>query len=79
MDIWIKKSGLKFIHSKVPSSDIIIHTWSERQSLHKGMVVNPALSYLHGGSLEITLTVPLRQESGNLNIYLNEINVSHNL
>ena len=43
------------------------------------MVVNPALSYLHGGSHEITLTVPLRQESGNLNIYLNEINVSHNL
>jgi len=29
-----------------------------------GSVVNPAMPSLHGGSLEITLTVPLRFKKG---------------
>ena len=35
----------------------LINTWSDRA--FKGTVVNPALPSLHGGLLEITLTVPL--------------------
>ena len=34
-----------------------IHTWSDKA--FKGTVVNRELLSLHGGSLEITLTVPL--------------------
>ena len=35
----------------------LIHTWSDKA--FKGNVVNRAAPFLHEGSLEITLTVPL--------------------
>ena len=37
----------------------LIYTWSDKA--FKGAVVNRTLPFLHGGSLEITLTVPLKQ------------------
>jgi len=37
------------------------HMYDNRQKVFKGTVTNQALSYLHGGSLEITLTVPLNR------------------
>ena len=40
----------------------LIHTWSDKA--FKDIVVNRALPNLHGWSLEITHTVPLRLEIG---------------
>ena len=37
--------------------EYLVHTWSDKAL--KGTVVNRALAFLHGDSLEITLTVPL--------------------
>ena len=41
----------------------LIHTWSVKA--FKGTVVNQALPSLHGGSLEITLTVPVKNWNRN--------------
>ena len=38
---------------------LLIKTWSDKAL--KGTVLNRTLPYLHEGSLEITLTVPLTQ------------------
>ena len=42
----------------------LIRTWSEKG--FKGTVVNWAMSSLHGGSLEISLTIPLTKLKENL-------------
>ena len=41
---------------KIKIAIYLTHNWAERA--FKGTVVNRALASLHGGSLEITLTVP---------------------
>ena len=54
---FVKNSKLKIISFKNYKHFNSIHTWSDKA--FNRTVLNPALSPLHGGSLEITLTVPL--------------------
>ena len=48
---------MKMNSLKKQKNAYLIHTWSDEA--FKGTVVNRTMSSLHGGSLEITLTVPI--------------------
>ena len=55
--VFIETINKKKIHFQNYKQLNLIHTWSDKA--FKGIVVNQTLSSLHGGSLEITPTVPL--------------------
>ena len=57
---FLKKSQLKIISFLEIETLYIIHTWPEKAS--NGTLVNRVLQTLHGGSLKITLTVPLNEK-----------------
>ena len=54
---FVEKSEMKMNSLKMNKHECLIQTWSGKA--FKGPVVNRALPSLDGGSLEITLTVPL--------------------
>ena len=56
----LMKQPVKINSLKKQKHSYLIHTWSVKA--FKGTVVNQALPSLHGGSLEIILTVPVKIE-----------------
>ena len=52
-----QKPQIKTKSLKKQTHGHLIHTWSDK--VVKGTIVNWALTSLHEGALEITLTVPL--------------------
>ena len=53
--LFAEKPQIKINSLKKQKHGYLMHTWSDKA--YKGTIVNQALSYFHGGSLEITLSV----------------------